>query len=83
MRQYEPIWLKIKTTYKVSLTASPALHARIIQAVRKEKAIDDGWRLMLAESKERFELKEEIIGKIVTFTLVAMEYRPNPGIRDL
>ena len=83
MRQYEPIWLKIKATYTASLSAPPALHARIIQAVRKEKAIDLAWRYMLAESKERYELKEEVIGKIITFTLVSMEYKPNPGLRDL
>lgn len=83
MRQYEPIWIKIKTKYKVSLRAEPALHARIIQAVRKEKAIDLGWRLMLAEAKERYELKEEVTGKIITFELVAMEYKPFPKLEDL
>ena len=76
MRQYEPIWLKLKENNKASISAAPALHRRIIQAVRKEKARDIGWRYLVKENKKRYELKETVIGKIITFKLVELEYIP-------
>jgi len=76
MRQYEKLWSILKSKGEVSLRADPSIHPRIIQAVRKEKAIDLGWRYMVLENKERYELKEIITGSIIKFHLQAMDYIP-------
>ncbi len=76
MRQYEPIWIQLKEKHQVAISASPTLHRRIIQAVRKEKAKDVGWKYLLAESKKRYELKDQSIGKIIKFHLVELDYIP-------
>ena len=54
MRQYEPIWDKLKNLSHedaqkkgISITALPKLHARIIKAVKKEKWQDAGYKLDL------------------------------------
>lgn len=83
MRQYEPIWINLKANKEAHLKAPVAIHPRIIQAVRKEKATDAGWQLMLLEDKKRIELKEEVIGTVIRFYLVEMEYKPFPKITDL
>jgi len=49
MRQYEPIWHRIKTKNHASLVTRPANVARIIKAVIKEKHKDEGYKLQLAE----------------------------------
>lgn len=76
MRQYQPLWNILKSKGEVSLKADPSIHPRIIQAVRKEKAMDLGWRYLVAERKERYELKETITGSVIRFHLLAMEYIP-------
>jgi hypothetical protein len=52
MRQYEPIWVKLKSMPQseahekgVSITAPRALHRRIIKAVKKEKWMDIAYKL--------------------------------------
>lgn len=45
MRQYEPVWLKLKLQKQVSITAHRSLHKRIIKAVTKEKWLDDAYKL--------------------------------------
>jgi len=45
MRQYEPVWIKLKKDLRVSITAHRSLHKRIIKAVTKEKWLDDGYKL--------------------------------------
>jgi len=54
MRQYEPVWIKLKslpldqaTNLGVSITANRALHRRIIKAVRKEKYMDLGYKIRI------------------------------------
>lgn len=54
MRDYEPIWVKLKTLPRedaerigVSITANTRLHKRIIKAVIKEKWKDLGFKLLL------------------------------------
>lgn len=72
MRQYQRIWENIKNspTLKASLIADPALHARIIKAVKKEKGKDAGWRLLLSEQGIRYKLYPQIRGEVITFTLL-------------
>jgi hypothetical protein len=58
MRQYEPIWYKLKTLplteaskKGVSVTANRALHARIIKAVTKEKWKDIAFKSSISPLK--------------------------------
>lgn len=54
MRQYEPIWIKLKNmppsealSVGVSITANRYLHRRIIKAMWKEKTQDIAWKLAI------------------------------------
>ena len=58
MRQYEPIWQKLKamplsdaSTKGVSVTANRVLHPRIIKAVVKEKWMDLGYKIQIEPRK--------------------------------
>jgi len=46
------------------------MHKRIIQAVRKEKTKDVGWKYALQEKGTKYELQEKIEGSLITFYLV-------------
>ena len=70
MRKYQPIWNAIKKDNTASLVADTKLHARIINAVRKEKARDLGWKLILSEQGKKYKMEETIEGKMITFYLV-------------
>ena len=48
MRQYEPIWERIKRDNTASLVAPVENHKRIIKAVIKEKYKDEGYKLLLS-----------------------------------
>lgn len=49
MRQYEPIWLQIKTEFKCDISTHRAYHRRVIKAVTKEKDMDLGYKLECTE----------------------------------
>jgi len=72
MRKYQPIWnaLNKPPSYTATLAADPALHARIIKAVIKEKDMDKGWALLMLEDKKKFKLAYASQGKILSFTLI-------------
>jgi len=76
MRQYQPIWNQIKQTGTATIVAPVAFHRRIIQAVRKEKWRDIGWKLLTSEAGVRYELQDSAEvhdgadSGSVTFTLV-------------
>jgi hypothetical protein len=67
MRYYEPIWniLKSKKTHRVA--AHPALHARIIKAVIKEKWMDIGYKIEIQPYVAY--LTHSRSNSILTFTL--------------
>jgi len=69
MRKYQPIWEEIKKHNKISLIAPIERHTRIVTAVRKEKLLDAGWKLLHLENGKRFKLKDISAGKMITFTL--------------
>lgn len=49
MREYEPLWIKIKNTKignSVKIVAMKTLHKRIMKAVAKEKYMDLGFKIM-------------------------------------
>ena len=69
MRKYQPIWEQLKLHSTVSLSATPALHKRIIKAVIKEKLKDLGYKLICAESGTIKKLAYTTNGKLITFNL--------------
>lgn len=73
MRQYEPIWYKLKSlplkdarTIGVSITANRRLHPRIIKAVTKEKWKDMSFKI---EKDHKCILSHISKGAIITFYL--------------
>ena len=71
MRKYQRIWEALKVSYSVSLEADTSMHARITKAVRKEKNIDLGWKLLSLEQGKKYVLTEEIEGRLIKFKLTA------------
>jgi hypothetical protein len=83
MRQYEPIWVKLKSLSQseasskgVSITAPRALHRRIIKAVKKEKWMDIAYKLeieprvaVLSHSQ-----KNSILTFQLSFSLIATDF---------
>lgn len=86
MRYYQPIWENLKALSiqdakekGVKITAPAALHKRIIKAVKKEKWMDIGYKMMLKEIDDReATLLYTRSGSILTFKL-----RFSIGIKDL
>lgn len=81
MRKYQSIWEQLKNSpHKVQLAAPQSEHPRIIQAVRKERANDLGWRYILAEDGIRYKMKDISNGGLLELELV----RDDPlSIEDL
>jgi len=69
MRKYEPLWNLIKAKSTATIEAPVDLHARIIQAVKKEKSMDKGYKLLTLESGTKFVLRHKITGTRITFYL--------------
>lgn len=57
MRQYQPIWNRIKTHKHASIVTHPNNVTRVIKAVIKEKHKDKGYKLLLSESALTSNLK--------------------------
>lgn len=82
MRQYELIWVKLKTMPRedaehigISITANSRLHKRIIKAVIKEKWKDLGFKLLLDGYVTELEHSRSF--SILTFYLkYKKSYRP-------
>lgn len=49
MRQYQPIWERIKTHNHAALLAPIHNHERIKKMVIKEKCMDEGYKFLLSE----------------------------------
>ena len=69
MRKHQPIWDRLKRDLTASLSASPAMHKRIIKAVIKEKNRDLGWKLLTSEESKHYRLRYQINGALITFHL--------------
>jgi hypothetical protein len=74
MRQYEPIWIRLKSLSKseaetvgIAITAPRVLHRRIIKAVKKEKYMDFAYK---ATNPREAMLVHERNNSILTFKLV-------------
>lgn len=72
LRKYQPIWEQIKKHRKATIIAPANSHPRIIQAVRKEKWRDAGFKFLTSEAGVRYKLYEESDKKkeTITFSLV-------------
>ncbi len=60
MRQYQAIWNRIKTHKKATIIAPNFKHAKIIQAVMKERSADLAFRRLLQKNHIKMELKKEV-----------------------
>jgi hypothetical protein len=74
MRQYEPIWIKLKSLSKseaetigVSIAAPRVLHKRIIKAVTKEKYMDFAYKAVNPREATLVHVRSN---SILTFKLV-------------
>ncbi len=82
MRQYQPIWERIKAVGEASLVAHPTATSRIIKAVVKEKFKDIEYKAYLFRKRKRAKL-EILIDEnrnIITFKLT---YTQRLSIIDL
>lgn len=75
MRQYEPIWLRIKNKKTASIVTHVNNQTRVIKAVKKEKHRDTGYKLLLAEKGLTAKLvivtepKEDAVTVLIHFSL--------------
>lgn len=70
MRQYEPIWIRLKQLGEVRLAVPRPLHARIIKAITKEKWMDSGFRFLLSEDGKSSELEFIQEHNVITVRLI-------------
>ena len=73
MRQYEPIWRRIKQHKTASIATHPNNVARVIKAVNKEKNIDTGYKLLLSEQAH----------KAILYTTRRRDLKSNKGSSNL
>lgn len=78
MRKYQRIWEALKTELKVTVEASPELHTRTINAVKKEKHGDLGFKFLSADVGNSYKLAYKVEGSLITFTL-----HPEKSIRNI
>jgi hypothetical protein len=71
-KTYAPIWEKLKNSpdHSCTITAIPALHARIIKAVIKKKNEDLGYKVLLAEEGKVATLLKSVNQSTITFRLM-------------
>ena len=82
MRQYEPIWNRIKTHNTASLVTHVNNEARIRKAVIKEKHIDEGYKLMLSDKALKATLiitREEDKNNL---TMITLHFSLSTTIKD-
>lgn len=68
-RLYSNIWNELKKNNTCSVAAHPLLHRRIIKAVRKEKDIDIGFKLIKSEELQRARMHYRCESSRITFWL--------------
>lgn len=69
MRKYQPLWNTIKNNFIHSIDVPLVDHAKVIQAVKKERAIDYGWKYWAVDNNLTFVLNIDIQGVTITFNL--------------
>lgn len=69
MRKYQAIWEQIKRDQAATIICAEPMHSRIINAVRKEKRMDYGWKLLVAEDNKKYRLMDIAEGNLIKFRL--------------
>lgn len=75
MREYEPLWIKLKQNGIAKVAVPRPLHRRVIKAVKKEKYMDIGFKILcdkkqavLSHTREHsmiiFKLTYNLVGTI-------------------
>jgi hypothetical protein len=67
--RYLPIWNELKEKGKCRLAAPPALHPRIIKAVKKRRNQDIAFSFLIAEDHKKARLHFESKGSFLSITL--------------
>ena len=67
--RYTPIWNKLKTEGTCKIAAHPAVHARIVKAVKKRKNEDTGYKFLLSEDNKVARLSFEAHASEIIFHL--------------
>jgi hypothetical protein len=78
MRQYQPIWIALKSKGNLKVAIPKQLHRRVIKAVMKERYMDDGFKLELLENEQRCWIQYAAKGEVVEFTL-----KYSLGLKDI
>lgn len=69
MRQYEPLWIRLKKDGVLKLDCAPESHAGIKRMLSKEKDMDTPWKLVQQERNTGPILSFESEDRILTVTL--------------
>lgn len=69
LREYQPVWNKIKETAKCRLEVPPQLVARVKKAVIKEKNMDSAFKLMNDEDQFRLVISYDRKSQVLKFEL--------------
>jgi ATP-dependent protease Clp ATPase subunit len=59
VRKYEPAWKKLKSEHLIKIAAHPAVHARILKAIIKEKDMDVVYKLQMSEDCKKALISHE------------------------
>lgn len=72
MRQYEPIWIQVKTEGRCEISTHRKWHKRIIHAMWKEKDLDLEYKLWCSEQSPPIQARLSIqrTGTVIKFSLV-------------
>ena len=68
-RKYAAAWQQIKQDGYATIVCAPQMHRRLINALRKERTLDTGWSLLLAEQHKRAKLRQVCYEDSVFFYL--------------
>lgn len=69
MRQYEPVWIKLKLTNKATVRVVPALAETVRKAVKKEKNQDLGFKVTHDYDAFYLKISYDETTKLMTFEL--------------
>ncbi len=82
MRQYASIWNRLKTHKKATVATVFMNRRRIIKAVIKEKWLDTGYKLLLAEETKIATIQVEVKQSLKNSDLLEITFTLNITIKD-
>lgn len=73
MRRYKSLWNQLKSaTANLQITAPRKTHSRIVKGLRKESALDQGFRFKCVEDNKSFVITSSQVDDLL---IVYIEYR--------